>query len=445
MAISFFLRSRKSETATIFARIRSRAKNIDIKASTLIEVNVSTWDKAHETAMKWKNYRNDKNNKAFFGKLDEIENTLNSILESDIEITNESVNRRIYEIIYAEQIAEEKKRIEDEQIAKEESERKAQARTFNEFIAQYIEECESGKRKKKGKTLNIAPGTIKSYKGFFSQLKAYQDARLRVVDFSDITINFYDDFRDYLVEKEYSPNTISRMIKVCKTICYAAEQLKLFDATNVRAAFEISYEKVDNIYLNDERIQELYDCDLSFKPAWEKVKDVFVVGCLTGQRVSDYKRINSKMIVTLTDGRKYIKLTQVKTGNLVYIPLDYRVESILEKYNGTLPKVFDQKINDHIKEIGEYLKWTESVELSVQKGNMKYTTNKRFCDLLKTHTCRRSLATNMYKAGAALSSIMAITGHSSEQQLKTYLKLDESEKSMLASKEGYFSNLRIAK
>ena len=33
----------------------------------------------------------------------------------------------------------------------------------------------------------------------------------------------------------------------------------------------------------------------------------------------------------------------------------------------------------------------------------------------------------MYKAGASLSSIMAITGHSSEQQLKTYLKLDEDE------------------
>ena len=76
---------------------------------------------------------------------------------------------------------------------------------------------------------------------------------------------------------------------------------------------------------------------------------------------------------------------------------------------------------------------------------MEYTTKKRFCDLLKTHTCRRSLATNMQKAGASLSSIMAITGHSSEQQLKAYLKLNESEKSMIAAKENYFTKLRIAK
>ena len=59
---------------------------------------------------------------------------------------------------------------------------------------------------------------------------------------------------------------------------------------------------------------------------------MFVVGCLTGQRISDYKRINAKMIVTLTDGNRYIKLKQEKTGNTVYIPLDYRVDDILNKY-----------------------------------------------------------------------------------------------------------------
>ena len=235
------------------------------------------------------------------------------------------------------------------------------------------------------------------------------------------------------------------MIKICKTICYAAEQLKLLDAGNIRSGFEVIYRDVDNVYLTDERINELYKYDLSDRPAWEKVRDVFVVGCLTGQRISDYKRINAKMIVTLTDGNRYIKLKQEKTGNTVYIPLDYRVDDILNKYNGELPKVYDQKINDHIKESGEALGWTEIVELEEQHGAMEYTARKRFCDLLKTHTARRSFATNMYKTGASLNSIMAITGHSSEQQLKTYLKLDESEKAMLAAKESYFTKLRAIK
>ncbi len=400
------------------------------------------WNKSLTGAKALTAFRNGKGKDLFF-KLDAISSMVDALIKNGVAISSDMVKERIHEIVYAEQIAAEKERAEAEAKALEEE----QATNFNDFITQFIIECESGKRKKKGGTTNVAPGTIKSYKGFQSQFNEYQKMRLRVIDFADLTLNFYNDFRLFLTEKEYSPNTIARMVKICKTICYAAEQLKLMDATNVRSGFDVIYKDVDNVYLTEERIQELYELDLSNRPAWEKVKDVFVVGCLTGQRVSDYKRINSKMIVTLTDGNRYIKLKQEKTGNIVYIPLDYRVDAILNKYNGELPKVYDQKINDHIKEIGEVLGWTEIVELEEQRGAMEYTAKKRFCDLLKTHTCRRSLATNMQKAGASLSSIMAITGHSSEQQLKSYLKLEESEKSMLAAKENYFSraHLRMTK
>ena len=441
MAATFILITDKSEGyATLYARIQNRVPKINIRVSTGLEVDVKEWKKSLSGAKALTAFRNGKG-KDLFIKLDAISAMADAFIKNGATLTLDMVKDRIHEIVYAEQIAAEKERTEAEAKALKEE----QATNFNDFITQFIHECESGKRKKKGGTTNVSPGTVKSYKGFQAQFKEYQESRLRVIDFSDLTLDFYNDFRLFLTDKEYSPNTIARMIKICKTICYAAEQLKLMDAGNVRSGFDVIYKDVDNVYLTEERIQELYEHDLSNRPAWEKVKDVFVVGCLTGQRVSDYKRINAKMIVTLTDGNRYIKLKQEKTGNIVYIPLDYRVEAILSKYDGTLPKVYDQKINDHIKEIGEALGWTEIVELDEQRGAMEYIAKKRFCDLLKTHTCRRSLATNMQKAGASLSSIMAITGHSSEQQLKTYLKLDESEKSMLAAKESYFTKLKIAK
>ena len=423
----------------VVERVHSNKPKINLCVSTCLSVDIETWNKSQKDVKQMLKFR--KEEPQLWNKLDSISAMLESFVKQEIAITSEIAKERIHSIVYAEQIAAEKERAEAEAKALEEG----QATNFNDFISQFIRECETGKRKKKGGTTNVAPGTIKSYKGFQSQLKEYQETRLRVIDFTDLTLDFYNDFRLFLTDKEYSPNTIARMVKICKTICYAAEQLKLMDAKNVRSGFDVIYKDVDNVYLTEERIQELYEYDLSNRPAWEKVKDVFVVGCLTGQRVSDYKRINSNMIVTLTDGNRYIKLKQEKTGNTVYIPLDYRVDTILNKYKGELPKVYDQKINDHIKEIGEALGWTEIVELEEQRGAMEYTAKKRFCDLLKTHTCRRSLATNMQKAGASLSSIMAITGHSSEQQLKTYLKLDESEKSMLAAKENYFTKLRIAK
>jgi site-specific recombinase XerD len=394
---------------------------------------VSDWKNAHKSEARLRNYRNTRG-KELFEKLDRIEAVINSMIGRE-DLTAETVSYRIWQIVYEKEI--------EEEAAMQKAQWEDQKISFNDFISRYIRECETGERKKKGGTVNISPGTIKSYRSFQSQLNEYQRVRKQVIDFEDITMKFYGDFRLFMTDKRYSPNSIAKIIKVCKTVCYAAERLKLMDAGNIRAGFDVIFRDVDNVYLTDERIQELYKCNLSGRQELEKARDVFMIGCLTGQRVSDYKRISAKMIVALPDGDRYIKIKQEKTGKTVHVPLDVRVEKILDRYGGELPKMQDQKINIHIKEIGELLGWTETIEIEEQRGAMEYTAKKRFCDMLKTHTARRSLATNMYRAGASLSSIMAITGHSSEQQLKTYLKLDSAEKSMMANRENYFTRMKV--
>lgn len=224
---------------------------------------------------------------------------------------------------------------------------------------------------------------------------------------------------------------------------YAAKDMKLHNNREIENSdFVANYEEVDNVYLTQERIDILYNMDLSDNPAWEKVRDVFVVGCLTGQRVSDYKRIDVSMITKLSNGLEYIELRQEKTDKTVYIPLDWRVKEILNKYNGALPKTYDQKINDYIKKICEKAEFTEVVQITQNKAGMEAKISKRFCDMVKSHTCRRSLCTNMQQAGCKLSEIIAISGHESEEQLKTYLKLNNKEKAMLAD-NGYFQRVQM--
>ena len=50
------------------------------------------------------------------------------------------------------------------------------------------------------------------------------------------------------------------------------------------------------------------------------MRDIFIVGCLTGQRVSDYSRICEDMITEI-GGTEFILITQQKTEKKVYIPL----------------------------------------------------------------------------------------------------------------------------
>lgn len=316
--------------------------------------------------------------------------------------------------------------------------------TLNKFIEQYIDELESGKRLKRRSNKKVSEGTIKSIKGFKSQFNNYQEARKKVIDFEDVTMDFYRDFTNYLLfDRKYSANTVGRMIKVLKTVMYAAKDLKLHNNREIENKdFAANYEEVDNVFLTEERISILYNMDLSANSAWEKVRDVFVVGCLTGQRVSDYKRINSNMIVTLSNGQEYIELKQEKTGKTVYIPLDWRIKAILDKYEGKLPTIYDQKINDYIKKICEKAKFTELVQITQNKAGMEATLSKPFFEMVKTHTARRSLCTNMQQAGCKLSEIIAISGHESEEQLKTYLKLTNKEKAMLAD-NGYFQRVKM--
>lgn len=338
--------------------------------------------------------------------------------------------------------------------------------TFMEFVAQFIKECESGERLKQKSTRKVTAGTIKNYKGFEAQMLEYQKSRHRVIDWDDLDFDFYRDYKQFFIEKDYSPNTIARHIKNMKTMLYAAKDLHLTTREDFTSKqWSADREDVENVYIPDERLRELYQFDMSdyqamkqraeqyakdeeeqkkvvhalqrdlYRKKLTEARDIFVMGCLTGQRVSDYKRITSDMIETIQGDRKFVHLVQVKTEKEVYVPYNDMIRDILDKYDGHLPKIYDQHLNDRIKVVGLLLGWTEPAGLTERKGVMSYASKKRFCDALVTHTARRTFATNAYKAGVPLSAIMAVTGHASEDMLRRYLKLNTKERALLAAAE----------
>lgn len=396
-----------------------------------------------------------------------IKNGLDAMLEAGSIDRNEA--KKYVNSILRQEIVKE---LEFHKAEAEAIKEKEQRTTLMEWIETYISQCESGERLKQKSAKMISEGSIKSLKGTLSQLKHYQEARHKIIDFDDITLNFYDDWRKFFLEKKdkkgnprpYSLNTIGRHIKNLKTFLFAAEDMKLTTTTDFKSArFSADSVDVENVYLTEERLQEMYQTDFTdpetIKHLMElapnsmereylkeqlvrrtpellnEAKDIFVVGCLTGQRVSDYKRINSSMIRTLSDGNDYIYLQQEKTSKWIYIPLDLRVRAILSHYHGKLPHIYDQDLNERIKLVGRFLGWRENAGIKELHGSMEIPTNKAFYECIKTHTARRTFATNAHKHNIPFSAIMTITGHSSEKQLRKYLKLDREEKAILAAAE----------
>lgn len=462
--------SKDDKTVNLYARLFKRP---NLNKTVAIGITVSEKDWAFLDSVLKDAKRAQKSGGAIIirdslaSKLWELSVVLDAMIEAGTA-SLETARLTIKETLFEDTI----KQIEQQQEEQQRREEEQQRKTLVEWIEEFIGQCESGERLKRKSAQPITPGTIKSYRGTLEQLKAYQKKRHKVMDFDDVTLDFYDDWRRFFLEKTdkhgkkrpYSPNTIGRHVKNLKIFLYAAKDMKLTTNTEFESSrFSADSQDVENVYLTDERVQEMYEADFEDEQTIERLmaqapndeernvmkdqlirrtprllneaKDIFVVGCLTGQRVSDYKRIDESMYRTLSDGNEYIYLQQAKTGKWIYIPLDIRVRAILARYQGKLPHIFDQDLNERIKVIGRLLGWRENAGIKELHGMMQVPTQKKFYECIKTHTARRTFATNAYKHKISLSSIMIITGHSSEKMLRKYLKLDNEERAMMAAAE----------
>ena len=311
--------------------------------------------------------------------------------------------------------------------------------SLTDYIARFVREMENGTRLNIHK-LRYGHSTIKNYKGFIVQFDEFCKARRKRYDFNDIDIKFYDDFVAYFTEKNYSVNTIGRHVKELKIIMRAAREEGLHDNGTIESRkFKVLTAEVENIYLTESEIKAIATLDLSGDKHKDIARDVFLVGCYTAQRFSDYSAINEGNIRTLESGQTVIDLKQQKTGNHVVIPARPKLLAILAKYDNRLPESYEQKVNKYIKEVAREAGITEKIETSYIENGEKKTRIVEKCDLVKTHTARRSGATNMYLAGIPTIAIMKITGHKTEKEFMKYIKITEEESAMELMNHPYFS------
>ena len=233
-------------------------------------------------------------------------------------------------------------------------------KTFIGFFDEFIAQSQSGTRlnMKSGKPIN--PGTVKNYLTVIKNVKDFAAKKNKRVDFSNIDLEFYNDFTDYLIkEKKLSTNYIGKNIQIIKSVLNEATERGINKNLAYKSKRFVNLtEKVDSIYLTTDEMQEILELDLSIKPSLERVRDLFLVGCYTGLRFSDFSILEPK---NFKGGM--IEITQTKTGDSIMIPIHPVVHSILNKYDGKLPvAISNQKTNNHLKEIGELVAYIVSIQ-----------------------------------------------------------------------------------
>jgi integrase len=191
-------------------------------------------------------------------------------------------------------------------------------------------------------------------------------------------------------------------------------------------------EEIVNINLTELEIERLYNCKL--EGDLEKVRDIFVFGCYVAQRHSDYSRISYKDIKD-----NYITILQKKTGNRIRIPLHPIAKKILDKYNGELPKINLQDLNESLKHIAKRSKITDKILIRETKGGKRVEKYYEKWELITSHTARKSGVTNALRAGVPMEDCMYLAGIKSPAVFKKYAGVTDDEYSERLANTKYFS------
>ncbi|UUW09777.1 site-specific integrase [Flavobacterium plurextorum] len=368
------------------------------KYSTGEHINPKFWNPKNQRAKETKQFPE---YPEFNTRLDKIQNGINNVFR---KLLNDGIQPN--NTILKEEL---KNQLSDHIL-------KPKKQTFIEFIDKYINESKSNKRE----------GTIKVYNTTFKYLKEYA-SKQKTIDFENITLEFYNNYTAFLYqEHSLSANTVGKHIKTIKSFMNEATERGINENLEFRKKkFKTIREEADTVYLSIKELKDFEKLKLSASPSLEKARDLFLIGCYTGLRFSDFTQIKPENINL---EKSMLLIRTQKTSERVAIPLHKTVKAIMKKYNYNLPAAFtNQVMNTHIKTIASLAGLKGETETTITRGgNIEKSASPKF-KLISTHTARRSFATNIYLAGVPTISIMKITGHKTERSFMAYIRISQEE------------------
>lgn len=305
------------------------------------------------------------------------------------------------------------------------------------FQVQYIID-HADTRKIQGKSkIGLAPNTIKNYKTFKNIILDFEKFIKKPLRFSDLSPEMVEKFKNWLLkEKGYSVNYTGDNLGSLKSISKDAEKFGITVHPNALKieSFVESNEDRFIVTLSFEELDLIEKTDLT-REALINARKWLLLGCELGQRGEDLLKITVSNIRTTSEGM-LVDAYQQKGRKHVSIPVTPRAKRILDI--GFPRKISLQNLNDYIKEVAKATKLNEPTE---GKKHDKETNRKVFgiypkWELITSHACRRSFATNYYKR-IPTTVIMGITGHVKESTFLQYINkpkdMDENAKLFLRS------------
>lgn len=449
---NYFLRTKKEKgTASVYLRVQKRNPKLNILVCSKVSVDIQQWDKVTQDVAKWNDYCKTQDGRKVKETLDSISSAIDNLISQGI-YDKARIDEVVEAVVFREErerqrIQEEEERQEQERLRQiKEQEEEARKADVILFLENFLEGIKNGRIKNGAE--NYTLNTCKVWSNFLGILKRF--IQIYPFTWKDINKALADRFVSFMEKNGYMVTSINKYIICFKAMIQNAMDQELHNNLIALRAFSKKKiqetDKAKEIYLTKAELQALYEMPL--EGLKDKVRDVFLVGCYTCQRFSDYARLEKENFTTTAKGTKVVRIVQEKTGNDVVIPiLNDNLLHIAEKYGYDIPKVNDVILNRYIKQILKELSSTvpslarkertlltmkerekeKQGLVSFERDNKENVIKPRY-ELVSSHTARRSGITNLYLSGNFDTyQMMSISGHRDEKTFYEYIKLSSDE------------------
>jgi site-specific recombinase XerD len=313
-----------------------------------------------------------------------------------------------------------------ELVHKKEEERKKQEEEQKGVDLDVFNQIDAYIKSKKKKVCKDMPRIWRNMK---DHLLTYQEARAIKITFESFTLDFYEDFVDFLsheyIQKRRKQkivglkiNTVGKTVNHLRGFLINRSKKKIIPTVDL-TDWDVVGEETDAEYLNWSEIEKMWTVDLSEYPHLIPYRADFVLGCLTGLRFSDFSKLEKPDV-----RGDFLYKKQGKSRHWVVIPLRRAAREILEnRFKDDYKPLTNAEFNRHIKTVAKLASIDEPIKHSYRKGNNWFDEVKPKYEWITSHTCRRSFCTNEFLAGTPVELIMKISGHKSTKDFYRYIRI----------------------
>ncbi|GHT09010.1 integrase [Bacteroidia bacterium] len=288
------------------------------------------------------------------------------------------------------------------------------------------------------------PATYEKFSALRQHFKCFDP----YMSFQAINDSKMQEYLAYLSKKGFRNTTIAKHLAFVRWFFRWAAHQGYYQG-KIHDTFKPKLKGIDGnakeiIYLTSDEIILLQNHQ--FRPnedALERVRDVFLFCCFTGLRYSDVAKLKRSDVKN-----GFIKVVTQKTVDGLVIELNKYSKSILDKYKDAvfkddkaLPVISNEKMNEHLKRLGQVCGLEEPTRVVYFKGNVRHEEVYPKWALLTTHCGRRTFVVTALQLGIPSEVIIRWTGHNDYKAMKPYIKIVDELKERSMSKFDNFGKL----